>query len=244
MVFDIQRFSIHDGPGIRTTVFLKGCPLRCAWCHNPEGISAGPVVSFLPERCVGCGHCGRACPNGVHAVRDSDGAHVLLRERCVACGRCAEGCYAGALETIGRDMTPADVMAEVLADGPFYANSGGGMTLSGGEPFGQPAFAMDLLRLAKSHGLHCCVETSGAVPTATLLAAAEFVDLFLYDVKDTDDARHRVHVGAPNTLPLANVRALVSRGAAVRLRVPLIPGYNDFADHLDGVAVLASRASS
>ncbi|MCL2701040.1 MAG: glycyl-radical enzyme activating protein [Phycisphaerae bacterium] len=241
MVFDIQRFSIHDGPGIRTTVFLKGCPLRCLWCHNPEGISSGPVVSFLPERCVGCGHCVGACAGGAHVVRD--GVHELLRERCVACGRCAAGCYAGALELIGKEMTTEAVLAEVLADAPFYANSGGGMTLSGGEPFHQPAFAMALLREAKRHRLHCCVETSGVVSAEVLLRAAECVDLFLYDIKDTNDVRHRANVGASNALPLANVRALVSRGAAVRLRVPLIPGYNDFADHLDGVAVLAGDLS-
>ena len=242
MVFDIQRFSIHDGPGIRTTVFLKGCPLRCAWCHNPEGIPEGPIVSFLPERCIGCGHCGRACPNQAHALRD--GAHVLLRERCVACGRCAEGCYAGALEVIGREMTPEAVLAEVLSDAPFYANSGGGMTLSGGEPFHQPGFAMALLRLAKSHGLHCCVETSGAVPPATLVEAMEFVDLFLYDIKDVNDERHRANVGASNALSLSNVRALLSHGARVRLRVPLIPGYNDFADNLAGVAALADELAT
>ncbi len=146
-MFDIQRFSIHDGPGIRTTVFLKGCPLRCVWCHNPEGQGGEPLLSFVPSRCVACGFCVRACPRQAHQM-GPDG-HRLDRARCVVCGACAAECYAGALEVIGRDMTVAEVMEEVLADRPFYATSGGGLTLSGGEPLSQADFAAALLEAAR-----------------------------------------------------------------------------------------------
>ncbi len=235
-IFDVQRFSIHDGPGIRTLVFMKGCPLRCAWCHNPEGTDAGPVLSFQPDRCIGCDSCLRACPHGAH--RKEDGLHVLDRGLCEACGECAKECYAGALELVGRDATAEEVLDEVLRDRPFYETSGGGMTLSGGEPVMQMEFTEALLRGAKEEGLHCCVETCGAASLASFERVLPLVDLFLYDIKDTDEARHVEFTGAPLGPIIENLKALHERGARIILRLPLVPGLNDRDDHFRAVAAL------
>ena len=236
-IFDIQRFSIHDGPGIRTTVFLQGCPLDCAWCHNPEGRVPGPQLAFSPTLCIGCGYCLRHCPNGAH-VLDGE-AHRLDRQVCAACFACAEGCYSGALEVLGSERTVADVLDEVLRDRPFYEESGGGVTLSGGEPLAQPAFAEALLRAAKDAGLHTCLETCGAVPWEDLEAVAPHIDLFLYDWKETDPKRHRAFTGRDNASIRENLRRLHERGADIILRCPVIPGINLRDDHLAGIADLA-----
>jgi len=235
-IFEIQRFSIHDGPGIRTTVFLKGCPLKCQWCHNPEGLSAKPHLSFLPDKCIGCGYCLKACHRNAHQV--VGGRHVLDREVCEVCGACAKECYAGALELVGRDVAVDDVLNEVMRDKPFYSTSGGGMTLSGGEPLMQMEFTEALLKGAKAEGVHCCVETSGFAAFSCLERILPLVDLFLYDVKDTDKARHVEFTGVPNDVILRNIKKLHGGGARVRLRLPLIPGCNDRDDHFRGVADL------
>ena len=235
-IFEIQRFSIHDGPGIRTTVFMKGCPLRCAWCHNPEGIEKGKHLSFQPEKCIGCGYCFRVCPERAH--RDTDGSHTLAREVCRVCGGCTEDCFAGALELVGKDVTVEEVLAEVLRDRPFYETSSGGMTLSGGEPMLQFDFTDALLRAAKAEQLHCCMETCGQAPTRRYDDLLPLVDLFLYDIKDTDPTKHREFTGVTNELVLANLRHLYARNAAIALRLPIVPGYNDRSDHFAGVAAL------
>ncbi len=237
-IFDIQRFSLHDGPGIRTTVFMKGCPLHCIWCHNPESISPHPAVSFVPEKCIGCGYCFRVCPNGGHRM-DPEKGHVRDRERCEACGLCTRECYSGALELVGRDATVEEVLGEVLRDTPFYETSGGGMTLSGGEPLQQTEFTEALLSAAKKAGLHCCVDTSGHAQWDSFERVIPFVDLFLYDYKQTDPDLHRKYTGASNELILANLRKLHQRGATVRLRCPIIPGLNDHEEHFAGIAALA-----
>lgn len=236
-IFDIQRFCLHDGPGIRTTVFMKGCPLRCPWCHNPEGRTPGAELSFMADRCVGCGYCLRLCPRGAHVIRD--GQHVLNRDVCIACGRCAEGCAGGALELIGREVSAAEVLAVVRRDKPFYETSGGGMTLSGGEPTAQPDFALALLQAARAEGLHTALETCGYVRFEELARLLPFVDLVLYDLKELDDARHREWVGVPNAMILENLRRAHDAGHAIVLRLPIIPGYNDRPDHFEVIANLA-----
>ena len=235
-IFKIQRFSIHDGPGIRTTVFLKGCPLRCIWCHNPEGGSPAPQLSFAPEKCIGCGFCMRRCQRNAHVLVDE--RHTLDRSRCEACGSCTEECYAEALELVGRDASVAEVIDQVRRDEPFYTTSGGGMTLSGGEPLAQLEFSQALLAAAREHGLHTCVETSGFAPLADLEQIKPLVDLFLFDVKETDPEKHVEYTGVANDGILDNLKSLHASGASVRLRLPIVPGCNDRDEHFRAVADL------
>ena len=237
-IFDIQRFCVHDGPGIRTTVFFKGCPLRCVWCHNPEGIAPNPQLSFTPERCIGCGACLRVCPHQAHRMDDQAG-HVLDRSRCRVCGACAAECNAQALTILGRTVTVDEVIAEAIRDRAFYATSGGGLTLSGGEPTMQIEFAEALLVAAKAHGLHCCVETCGMASLDRFKQILPYTDLLLYDLKETDNARHKEFAGAPNTSIIENLRSLHDLGENILLRLPIIPGYNDREDHFAKIAELA-----
>lgn len=240
-VFDIQRFSIHDGPGIRTTVFLKGCPLRCLWCHNPEGLSGSQLISFRSEKCIACGECVRTCAHGAHRLEASDSAvvHLYDRERCEACGNCTQSCDTQALESVGRAMTVEEVMQEVRQDRAFYETSGGGLTVSGGEPLAQLNFTLALLSAAKNEGFHCCIETAGFVSWKRLQPLLPFVDLFLFDFKETDPERHAAFTGQSNEIILQNLRTLHEAGATIELQCPIVPGFNDREDHLAGVAALA-----
>ncbi len=241
-VFNIQRFCTQDGPGIRTTVFLKGCPLHCAWCHNPESHRAAPELLFSPDKCIGCGDCAAVCEKGLHRMQD--GLHGFDRRGCTGCGRCAEACCTGALELCGHTSTPEEVLATVLRDREFYKNTGGGMTLSGGEPLAQPQFTLALLKAARAEGLHICMETCGHGDPAVVREAAQYVDLFLFDCKLTDTALHRQYTGMDNALILQNMAALDAMDADLVLRCPILPDVNLNEAHFDGIAALADRFSS
>ncbi len=238
LVFNIQKYSVQDGPGIRTTVFLKGCPLRCAWCHNPEGISSKPEIISVQGRCIGCGECRLACPSGASAP--GEGALPLRSETCVLCGACVEACPTGARQLVGRQISVPELLETVLRDRIFYEDSGGGVTFSGGEPVSQPEFLRECLLACRAQGLHTAVDTCGLVPTADLLAIAGVTDLFLYDLKLMDEARHREYTGVPNGLILGNLKALGRVHANIWLRVPVVPGLNDAPADLQATARFAA----
>ncbi len=239
MIFDLKRSCLHDGPGVRTVIFLKGCLLECAWCHNPESISPCPEISFDDTRCLLCGACAAVCPTGAHSIEL--GKHFFDRGKCRVCGKCAESCLSYALGLIGEKRTAGELLDEVMRDKSYYDNSGGGLTLSGGEPFIQPDFAIALLQGAKAKGIHTCVETSGQVSFDILERATPFVDIFLYDIKETDPGRHRNFTGQDNRLSLENLFKLDGCGAKIILRCPIIPGWNDRKEHFIGIASIANR---
>jgi len=227
VIFDVKHFAVHDGPGIRTTVFLKGCPLRCLWCHSPESQSPRPEVAYYPNLCIGCGACVEACPNGAQTL----GAPKMLRERCDGTGRCAEECYAGALVMYGRNATVDDVLEEVGKDAVLYETSGGGVTLSGGEPVAQPEFASALLGALKAEGYHTALDTSGEVPWEAMERVIAYADLVLYDLKHMDPVIHEELTGASNERILANLRKISESEKELVVRVPVIPGHNDSPDN-------------
>ena len=242
IIFDIQKFSIHDGPGIRTTVFFKGCPLRCLWCHNPESQKHTREIFFTPAKCIGCGNCLSACPAGCHTFEDT--IHCYDRSRCATCGKCTDQCFAGALETAGREAAVEEVIAEVLKDKVFYDNSGGGITLSGGEPMAQPEFALELAKAAKAENLHLCLDTCGCTDFENYRKILPYVDIFLFDLKAMDDARHRELTGVSNRLILENLHRIDEAGGVTILRCPLIPGLNDDESHLRAIGETASSLSN
>lgn len=234
-VCNIQRFSVHDGPGIRTTVFLKGCTLRCFWCHNPESIRPKPEVQFFPSRCIGCGACVEVCPEGAQTF-DEHGIRVFDHEKCVACGKCVDVCYAEALVFTAKAMTAEAVVDEILRDRAFYENSGGGVTLSGGEPALQVAFSREILERCREAGVHTAIETAANVPWESLEALLPLTDLVMMDIKHMDSDKHRDAAGAPNALLLANARRLVASGKPIIFRIPVIPTVNDTPEEVAAIA--------
>jgi pyruvate formate lyase activating enzyme len=237
-VFNVMHYALHDGPGIRTVVFLKGCPLACRWCHNPESQTPGPELMIAAGRCTECGDCLRACPNGAAVLVDGvPGA----TDACTACGRCVDACLAGARTIAGRIMTVAEVMSELVRDRVFFEESGGGVTFSGGEPFMQPAFLRSLLDACQGEGISTAVETCGMTDGQDLLGMADRVDLFLYDVKLMDRDRHGEATGVRNETILANLAALAAAHAYVIVRFPVIPGVNDDSKNVGLMVVMMNR---
>lgn len=241
VLFNIQHFSIQDGPGIRTTLFFKGCPLDCAWCHNPEGKSIRPILSYLSDRCRLCGRCVNLCPSQVHEIEN--GLHKIDRKRCTACGKCAAGCSFGALEIFGKSYTVDEILAEVKKDSGFYGNDGG-VTVSGGEPFLQYEALIEVLKALKEKDYNICIETSGYTTEDRIKEVAKYVDIFLYDFKHTDPEKHLEFIGVSQNKILDNLYALDEVKANVILRCPIIPEINDYNVHFDGIARAANEHPS
>lgn len=238
IVFDIMKFSTRDGPGIRTTVFFKGCPLNCQWCHNPESQSIHPELMSRPNLCVQCHSCLQACPRA--AISVVDGKMVTDLDLCTLCGDCVSACYAGAREIVGRSMSVDQVLSQVERDIPFYDQSGGGVTFSGGEAVYQPEFLLELLRACRQKGIHTALDTSGCIAWEKLDIIRAEVDLFLYDLKLMDSDRHRQYTGVTNTLILDNLRRLSEAGEQIILRFPLIPGVNDSLQSVQQMGAFAA----
>ena len=241
-VFDIKRFSLHDGPGIRVAVHLKGCRLSCHWCHNPEGISAKPLLMLRHDLCIGCGKCLESCVNG--AITKNGEKKITDRQRCTACGACAGLCPANAREICGKDMNVEEAAKAVLADEAFFFSydpaKRGGVTLSGGEPLEQPEFCMALLDSLGKKGIHRVIDTSGHVPESVICEAANHCELFLYDLKHMDTVKHREYTGAGNELILSNLKKLSQIGSKIQIRVPFIPGVNSDDANINAVAELTA----
>jgi pyruvate formate lyase activating enzyme len=231
LVFDVDTFAVHDGPGIRMSVYMKGCSLRCLWCHSPESQSASSELIFMRDRCALCGVCAVVCSEGVHSL--NGGGHAVLRERCAACGRCVLACPRGALALRGYPIAADDLVERAARMRPFFDRSGGGVTLTGGEPTQQPEFAEAFLAGCRARGIHTALETCGACAWAKLERLLDHVDLLLYDLKLIDDAEHRRWTGTSNRRVLANARRLAGR--PVQVRVPLIPDITDTEANVRGI---------
>ncbi len=236
IVFDIQRYSLQDGPGLRTLVFLKGCPLRCAWCSNPESQQLQPELLYDAARCTLCGQCVRACPR--EAISICAGELTWNAAQCDGCGACVTACTHSARSIVGSRMTASEVVALAVRDAPFYRRSGGGVTLGGGEPMSQPAFAAEVLRLLREQGVDTAIETCGCTAMDAFLSVVEHADHVLFDIKHADSGRHAALAGSGNETIVANLSSLLEWHADVTVRYPLIPGWNDTDSDLVALAAL------
>ncbi len=239
-VFDIKRFAVHDGPGIRTTVFLKGCPLRCWWCHNPEGISAKPDLMYFEIKCIQCKMCVDSCP--INAITFEKNAPIIDRQICDYCGKCTEVCPTGALKLIGSEFTVEELIQEIEKDILLYDNSGGGVTFSGGDPLYQHQFLKEVLQECKKKGIHTVLDTSGCAPKEIFFSVAEYVDLFLYDLKLFDTEKHKKYTGVSNHFIKENLKGLteIGRGKDVILRFPVITGITDTEENISELVEFVS----
>ena len=232
-IFNIQRYSIHDGPGIRTTVFLKGCGLRCFWCQNPESQRIKPEIFLNRDNCTSCGRCVTVCPTGASTL--SDRSSTIDRSKCIGCGKCAEACPNVARTLVGRYSTVDEIMQEVIRDKKFYKNSGGGVTLSGGEPAAQPKFALSIMQSCKEAGLHTALDTCGYASWSSMEKLLEYTDLVLYDIKCMEPRKHYDATGKFNKLILENAKR-IARYKPMRVRVPVVPNFNDSPEEVKAIA--------
>lgn len=232
-IFEIKRFGVHDGDGIRTTVFLKGCPLRCVWCHNPEGIGFAPETAYYEHKCIGCGECVRVCPSQAHSMKM--GVHTFDRETCTGHGKCKTVCLGDALVFYGKEVTVDELLPALLEDKDFYDSSNGGVTLSGGECLMQADFCAELLKRLKEHGVHTAVDTCGFVSKEALDKVIPYTDVFLYDLKAYDEDVHVRCTGQSNHVILENLSYLDQLGKSVEIRIPYVPDYND--DQIEKLAL-------
>ena len=240
LVFDLQKYSLHDGPGIRTLVFLKGCILRCQWCCNPESQLPKQEVEFHKDLCINCGKCADVCAR--NAIRnDTSDKYKIDKSTCINCGSCAEACPADALRIIGKWATASEIMSEIIKDAKFYRKSGGGVTLSGGEPLVWIDFCEELLRYCYNYNIHTAIETTGCIPENSIDRVKDYVDVFLYDIKCMDSNRHKELTGMPNDLILSNIRRLREDGKNVVMRIPLIPEKNFLKDELEKMFAFADE---
>ena len=233
--FNIQKLSTEDGPGIRTTVFFKGCPLRCRWCHNPEGIDPRPQLMWFGIRCIGCQTCVKTCENGVLKLT-KDGLQIN-REKCLRCGNCAEACPSTALELVGKDYSVEKLFIEVEKDRPFYEQSKGGVTCSGGEATMQTQQLLEFLKICKQNQIHTALDTCGYLKWENLEKLLPYVDLVLYDLKLIDSKKHREFTGVPNELILENAKLIAKRGNTMWIRTPIIPGHTDSDENIKQIAI-------
>jgi len=230
IIFEIKRFAVHDGPGIRTTVFFKGCPLSCLWCHNPEGISGKTEIAYLKQSCTGCFLCQKSCER---KLRRADMViNNLIKDECIYCEKCVNACLNGALKLYGKDYSINELLEIVLEDREFYSNSGGGITCSGGEPLSQAEFLISFLCECKKAGLHTAVDTSGFSSWENMEEAAKYTDLFLYDLKVMDNQKHLEYCSVRNKEILENIIKLGEAGSKIEVRIPVIPGFNDDEENL------------
>ena len=235
-IFEIKRFAVHDGDGIRTTVFFKGCPLKCVWCHNPEGIGFEPQLAYYENKCIGCGECVSVCPTGAHSLNSK---HFFEREKCLACGKCESVCLGDALKFYGKEMTVDELLPILLEDKEFYETSGGGVTLSGGECLMHPDFCSELLKRLKENGVHTAVDTCGFVSVEAIDKVIPYTDIFLYDLKAYDEEIHIKCTGQSNKIILDNLKYIDGCGKNIEIRIPYVPKYND--EQIDKIGKILSE---